>query len=331
MDKPQHDSAWRIFTGQGDSHLASLPDAPPWRTFQGQPSDPPAFCVSQAYAPDDEKWKRAKTYQTPACALDAINAALLLRRPLLVTGKPGAGKSSLAYRVAYELALGPVLVWPINSRSSLKEGLYDYDAIARLNDQRLDASQAEDIGAYLSLRALGTALLPIERPRVLLIDELDKADPDLPNDLLHVFEEGCFDIPELQRHASDNVEVKMMGEAKRVNINHGHVACKAFPFIVMTSNGERDFPPAFLRRCIRLELPDPDAEQLMAIVSAHLGEAVAQQAKQRIAEFAAQQGARTTATDQLLNALFIVHGVNGEKPGAAAAAELDALLTQALD
>lgn len=332
-------AAWHIFTGQGDSHLASLPDAPPWRTFKGVPADPLAFSVPVPHPPAGEYWQRAYTYQTPASALDAINAALLLRRPLLVTGKPGTGKSSLAYRVAYELGLGQVLVWAINSRSTLKEGLYDYDAIARLNDQRLNAAQAEDIGNYLSLRALGTALLPGERPRMLLIDELDKADPDLPNDLLNVFEEGWFDIPELQRHAIPDVEIRMMGGdgrtltggAARTIVKNGHVECKAFPFIVMTSNGEREFPPAFLRRCIRLELADPTAEQLLAIVTAHLGNEVAEQAKEQILAFAEQQGEQTTATDQLLNALFVVHGVNGTRPSGSAASDLHALLTKPLD
>ena len=331
MDTPNIDTAWHIFTGQGDSHLATLPDAPPWRTFKGVPGDPPAFTVTEPHASDDPNWQRAYTYQTPANALDAINAALLLRRPLLVTGKPGTGKSSLAYRVAYELALGPVLVWAINSRSTLKEGLYDYDAIARLNDQRLNAGQAEDIGNYLSLRALGTALLPGERPRVLLIDELDKADPDLPNDLLNVFEEGWFDIPELQRHATAAVGIRLMGGAGPTMVKNGHIECKAFPFIVMTNNGEREFPAAFLRRCIRLELADPTAEQLLAIVTAHLGSEVAVQAKERILAFAEQQGEQTTATDQLLNALFVVHGVNGAKPSGTAAADLHTLLTQPLD
>lgn len=331
-------TGWHIFTGQGEARPVPLPAPPPWRNFKGKLVDSPATTLDEPEATGDDIGQRAKTYQTPANALDAINAALLLRRPLLVTGKPGTGKSSLAYRVAYELALGPVLVWAINSRSTLKEGLYDYDAIARLNDQRLNSGQAEEIGNYITLRALGTALLPSARPRVVLIDELDKADPDLPNDLLNVFEEGWFDIPELVRHASKDVQVRLMptkkdtaSAAKTSLVQGGHIECAEFPFIVMTSNGEREFPPAFLRRCIRLELAEPDAQQLLAIVSAHLGPELASQAIDKIGKFAANADNKTTATDQLLNALFMVHGVNGNKPSAESASKLYEMLTSPLE
>lgn len=132
-------------------------------------------------------------------ALELINAALYLRRPLLVTGEPGSGKSTLAHSVAYELGLGRVLQWPIVSRTELKDGLYTYDAIGRLQDAQLaergTGRGSDDIGRYIRLGPLGTALLPAERPRVLLIDELDKSDIDLPNDLLNVVEEGSSPFP----------------------------------------------------------------------------------------------------------------------------------------
>lgn len=348
-------NAWHIFTGQSRPHLAKLPDAPPWRQFAGEipggkDANDEANQADEAHQPDDPYWHRAVTYKTPAAALDAINAALMLRRPLLVTGKPGTGKSSLAYRVAYELGLGPVLEWQINSRSSLKDGLYGYDAIGRLNDKNLGEGQggnkAKDIGSYINLRALGTALLPSARPRVLLIDELDKADPDLPNDLLNVFEGGWFEIPELQRHTESVVKVSVMPTPAdkdqtpaQVEVKKGRVVCAAFPFIVMTSNGERDFSPAFLRRCIRLDLAEPDEEQLIAIVTAHLGNKLTDDAKARIKSFADNQIAnkdkKTTATDQLLNALFVIHAVTGNAPVSAAASEqykeLYNMLTQPLD
>lgn len=124
-----------------------------------------------------------------------VNAALYLRRPLLVTGNPGTGKTSLAYSVAYELDLGEVLYWPITTRTTLKDGLYNYDAVGRLQDAKLNPDDSLNrIGKYITLGPLGTALLPSERPRVLLIDEIDKSDVDLPNDLLHVFENGEYTI-----------------------------------------------------------------------------------------------------------------------------------------
>jgi MoxR-like ATPase len=326
---------WHFFTGRGAPHAATLPAAPSWRTFGGTSPATPGGAVQPD--PEDAYWDRARAYCTPAPILDAVNAALALRRPLLVTGKPGTGKSSLIYRVAYELGLGSVLVWPVNSRSTLKEGLYDYDAIARLQDRQFgnaDEHAFEDIGRYITLRALGTALTPQERPRALLVDELDKADPDLPNDLLNVFEEGWFDIPELQRQAELDVEVRVtnpLGQpdgARGATIRNGRVQCQAFPFIVLTSNGEREFPPAFLRRCIRVELPDPDEEQLTAIVRAHLGNDLADKAAQRIKDFSTAQGSR--ATDQLLNALYIVHKLNGVEGNDAAVARVDAITMQKL-
>ncbi|MFM6859063.1 MAG: MoxR family ATPase, partial [Dolichospermum sp.] len=112
----------------------------------------------------------------------------------------GTGKTSLAYAVAYELGLGEVLHWPITTRTTLKDGLYSYDAIGRLQDAKdKDKDNLAEIGKYINLGSLGTALLPSEKPRVLLIDEIDKSDIDLPNDLLHIFEEGEFEIPVLRR------------------------------------------------------------------------------------------------------------------------------------
>src|SRR5262249_15133431 len=173
--------------------------------------------------------RRGKTYQSTPEEVELVNAALYLRRPLLVTGKPGTGKSTLVNAVAYELGLGPVLSWSITSRSTLQEGLYRYDAIARLQqaslvdrlrqsgqegrttetdqddrDTESAANDPTDIGQFIRLGPLGTALLPAERPRALLIDEIDKSDIDLPNDLLHVFEEGRFEIPELVRTAGQH-------------------------------------------------------------------------------------------------------------------------------
>ena len=190
----------------------------------------------------------------------------------------------------------------------MQDGLYRYDAIARLQDANLPSqAPTSSIGRYLQLGPLGTALLPYERPRVLLIDEIDKSDVDLPNDLLNVLEEGEFRIPELVRIAEteSEVEVSLEHESTHVRIQRGTVRCNAFPIIIMTSNGERDFPPAFLRRCVRLEIAEPDNQQLEAIVRAHLGEQALAASADLIDQFLERRSSGELATDQLLNAIFV--------------------------
>ncbi len=262
--------------------------------------------------------------------INAVNAAIYLRRPLLVTGRPGSGKTSLAYAIAYELGLGAVLSWAITARSTLQDGLYRYDAIARLQDTQLYASlppekrasftQEQDIGEYITLGALGTAFLPSYLPRVLLIDEIDKSDINLPNDLLNLFEEGKFPIQELARRSRPNADSNSKnefsvwtqdGDKFAIAIKEGKVSCHAFPIIVMTSNGERDFPPAFKRRCLRVTMPDPQEEALKSIVKAHFGEEL-YTAKQDdiiklIKDFVPEEGDPVDlATDQLLNTIYLL-------------------------
>ncbi|MEO1148623.1 MAG: MoxR family ATPase [Cyanobacteria bacterium J06638_22] len=317
---------WKIFQGNGHKKpkaIEHLPPPPRWRQFS---SDKTSSAVS--------KERLGATFQTPPEAVELVNAALYLRRPLLVTGKPGTGKTSLVYAVAKELDLGEVLRWSITTRTTLKNGLYDYDAIGRLQEtqrilqkaqldgKRVDIDQAVDIGQFLRLGPLGTALLPSKRPRVLLIDEIDKSDIDLPNDLLNVFEEGEFEIPELVRLKqtveevtvrtayTDDTEAMTRADLS-TNIKGGRVPCETFPFIVMTSNGKRDFPPPFLRRCLRLDMREPQEDALESIVTAHLDE-LTDEAKDLIHDFLARRDGTSgkrggdLATDQLLNAIYLV-------------------------
>ncbi|MFN5990592.1 MAG: AAA family ATPase [Dolichospermum sp.] len=289
---------WKIFQGNNTENKNwDLPKPPSWRDFNNSNSDP--------------KKRRAETFQARPEEIELVNAALYLRRPLLVTGKPGTGKTSLAYAVAYELGLGEVLHWPITTRTTLKDGLYSYDAIGRLQDAKdKDKDNLAEIGKYINLGSLGTALLPSKKPRVLLIDEIDKSDIDLPNDLLHIFEEGEFEIPELRRIADklDQVEVQTAYKDQKATIEKGRIRCTSFPFVILTSNGERDFPPPFLRRCIRLNIQEPDKKELERIVKAHLqlDDKLPEIADKLIDQFLKKRQNGELATDQLLNAVYLV-------------------------
>ncbi|MEU9606214.1 MoxR family ATPase [Streptomyces sp. NPDC048057] len=318
---------WLIYRGVGapaPDRMRLLPPPPPWRAFSGVP-------LPDAAPPVDSASTRrlgARVGAPPAQdaqALQLINAALYLRRPLLVTGEPGSGKSTLAHSIAYELGLGRVLQWPIVSRTELRDGLYTYDAIGRLQDAQLAGREARDpdapgsIGNYVKLGPLGTALLPSELPRVLLIDELDKSDIDLPNDLLNVVEEGEFTLPELERTADrpGHEEVSVLtDDGRRVPVRGGRVRCHAFPFVVMTSNGERDFPAPLLRRCIHLHLDPPRDERLASMVQAHFGAGADERNLDLIGRFTREDGdGELRPTDQLLNAIYLTHHAARAEPG----------------
>jgi len=202
----------------------------------------------------------------------------------------------------------PVLRWPVTSRTALKDGLYLYDAIGRV--QEINARQGEepDIGEFVHLGPLGTALLPYERPRVLVIDELDKSDIDLPNDLLNVFEEGEFEIPELSRLAARHPEVTVLTDDRdgAAVVRRGRVRCRSFPLVIITSNGEREFPAPFLRRCLKLHVDPPTFAQLGAMVAAQFGETDGVDISRLITDFMERSEATGgLASDQLLNAVHM--------------------------
>lgn len=293
---------WKIYDPQSPlaRQKVTLPPAPPWR----QPGRGRESVLAQTFRPNPT-------------LVDAVNTALYLRRPLLLTGRPGTGKTALVHSVAHQLGLGPVIEWAVNSRSTLQEGLYQYDALARLQYiQQANArpragtqdEEAEELGMFLTLGPLGTALASAHAPRALLVDEIDKSDVDLPNDLLNVLDTGHFVIPELKRAAKRHPTVRISArDDERIEVQHGEITFKEYPFVVMTSNGERDFPAPFLRRCVQCQIREPDEKELQGIVEAHFATLpFSKDVLAIISEFVKERSTVTLATDQLLNAVHLL-------------------------
>ncbi len=175
----------------------------------------------------------------------AVNAAMILRRPLLIKGEPGTGKTVLAQEIA-KAANAPLIEWNIKSTTKAHQGLYEYDAVARLRDGQLGDERVHDIGNYIKKGKLWDAFTSPRLP-VLLIDEIDKADIEFPNDLLQELDRMSFDVYET-------------GE---------HIAAAERPIIIITSNNEKELPDAFLRRCFFHYIKFPDRETMKAIIDVH--------------------------------------------------------------
>ncbi|ESZ85789.1 MAG: ATPase AAA [Blastomonas sp. CACIA14H2] len=175
----------------------------------------------------------------------AVNAAVALRRPLLVKGEPGTGKTVLAHQIA-AAANAPLIEWNIKSTTKAQQGLYEYDAVARLRDGQLGDERVHDISNYIKKGKLWEAFTSPQLP-VLLIDEIDKADIEFPNDLLQ----------ELDRMEFYVYETKELVKAQER------------PIVVITSNNEKELPDAFLRRCFFHYIKFPDRETMQAIIDVH--------------------------------------------------------------
>jgi len=195
-----------------------------------------------------DKFKGSHDYVTSEPLRNAVNVSIALARPLLVRGEPGTGKTLLAHSIAKDLEK-QLIVWNIKSTTKAQEGLYVYDTVQRLNDSRFGGKDVSDIKQYIKLGKLGQAFTSKDQV-VLLIDEVDKADLEFPNDLLNELDEMSFYIPETE---------------ETFKATHR-------PIVIITSNAEKELPDAFLRRCIFHYIEFPDPELMEEIVRVHYPE-----------------------------------------------------------
>jgi len=192
-----------------------------------------------------DQFKGSPDYVTSEPLRNAVNVAIALKRPLLIRGEPGTGKTLLAHSIARGLNK-KLIVWNTKSTTKAQEGLYVYDTVQRLNDSRFGDKDISDIRQYIKLGKLGQAFVSLEQV-ALLIDEIDKADLEFPNDLLNELDEMSFYIPETD---------------ETIRAVHR-------PIVVITSNAEKELPDAFLRRCIFHYIEFPDPELMEEIVRVH--------------------------------------------------------------
>ena len=201
----------------------------------------------------------------------AVNAAVVLQRPLLIKGEPGTGKTMLAEEVASALGK-PLISWHIKSTTKAQQGLYEYDAVSRLRDSQLGGDKVHDIGNYIKRGKLWEAFTAPEQV-VLLIDEVDKADIEFPNDLL-------LELDRMEFHVYETGE---------------RVVAKNRPIVIITSNNEKELPDAFLRRCFFHFINFPDRETMLRIVDVHF------------------PGIKKSLVDEALDVFFDVRKIPGLK------------------
>src|SRR3982075_373824 len=194
---------------------------------------------------DFRRFRGTEKYLTSSALESAVNCALALERPLLVRGEPGTGKTQLAEAIAGALGLR-LIYWPVKSTPRAQDGLYVYDTVQRLYDSRFGDGDVKDIRRYIKHGPLGQAFASPDRA-VLLIDEIDKADLEFPNDLLHELDRMRF----------------------VVNETGDEVIARERPVVVITSNAEKELPDAFLRRCVFHYIEFPDNKLMLEIVKVH--------------------------------------------------------------
>ncbi len=190
-------------------------------------------------------YKGSSNYIASRALMEIVNVAMILGKPLVIKGEPGTGKTLLAHSIA-EAVQKKLLIWNIKSTTKAKDGLYVYDTVQRLNDARFKDRDISDIRQYIKMGKLGQAFGASEQV-ILLIDEIDKADIEFPNDLLNELDEMSFHINELD---------------EEVKAEHR-------PVVIITSNSEKELPDAFLRRCVFYYIEFPDEEMMESIVKVH--------------------------------------------------------------
>lgn len=233
-----------------------------------------------------EEFKGTEEYVADPNLMASVNAASILERPLLVKGEPGTGKTRLAHAVAAALNT-ELITWHVKSTTKAVDGLYTYDVVQRLNDSRFGEGDVSNIRHYIRMGPLGRAFQSNKRV-VVLIDEIDKADIEFPNDLLRELDEMAFSIPELDETVTAAVR----------------------PIIIITSNAEKELPDAFLRRCVFhfIEFPNPD--RMREIVHVHhprIEQSLLDAAFQRFFAIRKTQGLRKKpSTSELLDWLGVL-------------------------
>jgi MoxR-like ATPase len=257
-----------------------------WLRLRGEDSLPDLGGEATFPAKDDEGagvagFRSTENYIASRDLEVAVNAAVTLQRPLLVKGEPGTGKTVLAHEVAKALGL-PLIEWHIKSTTKAQQGLYEYDAVSRLRDGQLGDARVHDISNYIVRGKLWEAFAA-EQQHVLLIDEIDKADIEFPNDLL-------LELDRMQFFVYETKET---------------VVARHRPVVIITSNNEKELPDAFLRRCFFHYIRFPDRETMDRIVQAHFPDI-----KQELAR-------------EALNVFFQIRGVNELKKKPATSELLD--------
>lgn len=193
-------------------------------------------------------FKGSDNYVVTDELMNAVNVAIALRKPLLIKGEPGTGKTMLAEAIADSLDM-PLIIWSIKSTTKAQDGLYVYDTVQRLYDSQFGEGDVKNIGQYIKLGKLGEAFTS-DRQVVLLIDEIDKADLEFPNDLL-------WELDKMEFYINETKET---------------IKTKHRPIVIITSNAEKELPDAFLRRCIFHYIEFPDAEKMEEIIRVHYGD-----------------------------------------------------------